>query len=324
VNTISGVLQFDGRGDVTGSWSVAGSGSGTPASVSGHYSVTAACLASATVTDASGNSYALSFAITTVDAANFSADIATPAALFSATGHSEFTNPGSAVVNAASFVAAATPPGSIFVIYGSGLATATAQPTNVPLPTTLLTTTVTVNGEAAPLFYVSTTQINAQMPLDIQPGVATVVVTNGSNVSNAAAATVPATAAPGIFLYNTNRAVVQNPGDGVNPPPVNSPTAPAHVGDTVVGYLTGGGPVQAAGAWVTGHPSPNGLSPVTENYSVTVAGQPAVVNYIGLTPTLIGVYQVNFVIPQVAAGDRNLVVTINGTASNAALITVAE
>jgi uncharacterized protein (TIGR03437 family) len=319
VNTISGVLQFDGRGDVTGSWSVAGSGSGTPASVSGHYSVTALCLASATVTDASGNSYALNFAITTADASNFSADIATPAALFSATGHSEFTNPGNSVVNAASFAAAGTPPGSIFVVFGSGLATTAAQPNSVPLPTTVLTTTVTVNGEAAPLFYVNPTQINAQMPLDIQPGVATVVVTNGSNVSNAAAVTVPATAVPGIFLYNSNRAVVQDPNFSVN-----SPAAPANVGDTVVGYFTGGGPVQAAGAWVTGYPSRNGLSSVTENYSVTVAGQPAVVNYIGLAPTEIGVYQVNFVIPKVAAGDRNLVVTINGTASNAALISVAN
>jgi uncharacterized protein (TIGR03437 family) len=319
VNTISGVLQFDGRGDVTGSWSVAGSGSGTSAGVSGHYSVTAACLASATVTDASGSSYALTFAITSADASNFSADIATTAALFSATGHSEFTNPGSAVVNAASFVAAGTPPGSIFAIVGSGLATAAAQPNNVPLPTTELTTTVTVNGEAAPLFYVSPTQINAQMPLDIQPGIATVVVTNGSSVSNAAAVTVPATAVPGIFLYNSNRAVVQNPGNSVN-----SPTAPARVGDTVVGYLTGGGPVQAAGAWVTGSASPNGLSPVTENYSVTVGGQPAVVNYIGLAPTLVGAYQVNFVIPKVAAGDRGLVLTIDGTASNTALISVAN
>jgi uncharacterized protein (TIGR03437 family) len=132
--------------------------------------------------------------------------------------------------------------------------------------------------------------------------------------------TVPATAVPGIFLYNANRAVVQNPDFSVN-----SPTTPAHVGDTMMGYLTGGGPVQAAGPWLTGHPSPaNGPSPVTENYSVTVGGVAAVVNYIGLAPTLIGVYQVNFVIPKVAAGDRGLVVTINGTASNSGLINVAN
>ena len=82
--------------------------------------------------------------------------------------------------------------------------------------------------------------------------------------------------------------------------------------------------MQAGGPLVTGQPSPNGLSPVTEKYTVTVAGQPATVNYLGLAPTLIGVYQLNFVIPSVAAGDRQLVVNIGGTASNAALISVAN
>jgi uncharacterized protein (TIGR03437 family) len=68
---------------------------------------------------------------------------------------------------------------------------------------------VTVNGEAAPLFYVSPTQINAQMPLDIQPGMATVVITTGMSSSNSVAVCVPATAAPGIFgQFPTNQAVV--------------------------------------------------------------------------------------------------------------------
>ena len=319
VNAISGILQFDGRGGITGSWSLATGTASTPDTVSGQYSVTSACLANATVTDPSGVAYTLTLTVTSANAADFTVDIASSSALISASGHSAFTNPGAAVVNAASSVAAGTPPGSIFVVYGSQLATAAAQPNFVPLPTSELTTSVTVNGEAAPLFYVSPTQVNAQMPLDIQPGVATVVVSTGSTVSNAAAITVPATAVPGIFLYGSNRAVVQNADYSVN-----SDTSPAHVGDVAIGYLTGCGPVKAAGSWLTGHPSPSGLSPVTETYGVTVGGQPAVVNYFGLAPTLIGVYQLNFVIPQVAAGDRALVVTVGGTASNSALITVAN
>ncbi len=318
VNSISGLLQFDGSGGMNGSWTVAVNGGSTSDSVAGQYSVTSACLGSGTVKDSSGTAYTLSFTVTSADAANFGVDIANPAAQFSANGHSTFTNPGLAVVSAASGLAG-TPPGSDFSVYGSGLAAASAQPNNVPLPTTVLTTTVTVNGEAVPLFYVSSGQVNAQMPLDIQPGLATVVVKNGSVTSNAAAVMVPATAAPGIFLYGNNRAVVQNKDFSLN-----SATAPAHVGDVAIGYLTGGGPVQAGGPLVTGQPSPNGLSPVTEKYTVTVAGQPATVNYLGLAPTLIGVYQLNFVIPSVAAGDRQLVVNIGGTASNAALISVAN
>ncbi len=316
VNSISGILQFDGRGGITGNWSVAGTGSASSVTVSGQYSVTG-CRAISTLTDGSGNSYALDFTATAADASDFGADIASLTSLFSTTGHSTFTNPGNSVVNSASFTASSTPPGSIFTIFGNGLATGIAQANTIPLPAKLLTTTVTVNGEAVPFFYVSQTQINAQMPLDVQPGVATVVVTNGTTTSNSAAVTVPATAAPGIFVYNSNRAVVQNPDLALN-----GPTAPARVGDTVVAYLTGGGPVTAAGALTTGHASPNGLSPVTENYTVTVGGVQAIGNYLGLTPTLVGVYQLDFVIPQVGSGDRNLIVTINGTPSNTAVMSV--
>ncbi len=142
--------------------------------------------------------------------------------------HSTFTFPGLSVTNAASGASGYTPPGSIFSLYGSLLTTGTAQAMKIPLPTTLLNTSVTVNGEAVPLFYVSPTQINAQMPLDIQPGMATVVVINGTSSSNSAAVSVPATAAPGIFVqFPTNQGVVQNQDLSVNTP-VNL----AHAGDT--------------------------------------------------------------------------------------------
>jgi uncharacterized protein (TIGR03437 family) len=139
--------------------------------------------------------------------------------------------------------------------------------------------------------------------------------------SNTVAVTVPASAVPGIAVqYPTNQAVVVNPNQSEN-----TPAAPAHVGDTVVAYFTGGGKVQAAGPLVTGSASPNGLSPVIGTVQVTVGGNmsPSVI-YAGLTPTLVGVYQVNFVIPQVAAGDRNLILTINGVASATTTISIAD
>ena len=50
----------------------------------------------------------------------------------------------------------------------------------------------------------------------------------------------------------------------------------------------------------------------------------ATTSYVGLTPTAIGLYQVNFHVPQVAAGDQPLILTINGQQSNAPVITVAN
>lgn len=317
VNTIAGVLQFDGAGAVTGSWSVATNGAATPATITGHYSVSSSCVASATVTDANGLSYTLNFTITTVDGANFQLLIASSVSSFSGNGHNTFTNPGLAVANAA-FVSGGTPPGSLFSIYGSNLSTGLAQPTTFPLPTKAASALVTVNGENAPLLYVNKTQINAQMPLDIQPGVATVVVQNvtssGTTVSsNAVAATVPATAIPGVLINGNNHAVAQNyPSYSTN-----SSAAPAKVGDAVIVYLLGGGPVQGANLLTTGQATPaSPYFPVTETYSATIAGIPATVTFVGLTPGFAGLYQADVIIPSVGPGDHRLVITIGGKASN--------
>jgi uncharacterized protein (TIGR03437 family) len=104
----------------------------------------------------------------------------------------------------------------------------------------------------------------------------------------------------------------------------NSASTPAHVGDTVVAYFTGGGPVTPSGSWNTGDASPLGQSPVTEDNSIAVNGTPAQVIYMGLTGGSVGLYQANFVVPQVAAGEYPLVINIGGVASPAAFISIAD
>ena len=176
-----------------------------------------------------------------------------------------------------------------------------------------------MNNELAPLTYVSPTQINAQMPLDVTPGMATVVVKVGTATSNAVAAIVPATAVPGMFISGANRAIVQNYPSYVT----NSPASPAPAGSVIVAYLTGGGPVQGGSVLVTGHPTPAQTFPVTEAYSATIGGTTATVDFVGLTPGFIGLYQANIVVPKIAAGDHNLVITIGGTASPGALVSTS-
>jgi uncharacterized protein (TIGR03437 family) len=231
---------------------------------------------------------------------------------FAATAHSVMTNPGLAVANAAG-VSGGTPPGSLFSIYGSGLSTGTAQPTSTTYPTTLGGASVTVNGEPAPLSYASPTQINAEMPLDIQGAVATVVVKVGTTVSNAVAATVPATAVPGIFVSGANRAIAQNYPSYTT----NSPTAPAPSGSVLIVYFTGGGPVQGGSVLVTGKAAPNQAFQVTESTSATIGNVNAPLDYVGLTPGFIGLYQANIVVPKLAAGDHPLILTIGNTPSAA-------
>jgi uncharacterized protein (TIGR03437 family) len=317
---VAGNMQFDGQGNAAATWTQASNTATTNVTATGTYTVSQGCLGSLTLTDAGGNKYSGAVSAFGAASANFEWVAANPQVVFTAAGRAAFGSPGQAVVNAASFLADDTPAGSVFSIFGSNFASKVGQATDTPLPTTLLTTTVTVNGELAPMFYVNANQINAQLPEDIKPGLATLIVKNGSSTSNAAAVMIPATGTPGISVYGNNRAVVVNP-DGS----VNSPTSPAKVGDTVVAYFTGGGPVSTSGPLTTGAGSPKGLSPVTGAYTITVGGVDATsITYVGLTPQSVGLYQMDFVIPKVAAGDHPLVLTISGEASNNPLIAVTN
>jgi uncharacterized protein (TIGR03437 family) len=317
----AGVFQFDGQGNVTASYIDSSGGTAqTPITATGTYSVTSACLASATLVDSAGNTNTLNFVITGAYGAAADLIEASPQFVRSGAAHSAFLNPTQSIGNVASYAVNATPPGSVFVLYGTGLATKEAGAISVPLSTKLLNTTVTVNGMQVPLFYVSTGQIDAQMPWEIPGGtVASVLVTNGTSTSNSAAVYVPAAGTPGISVYNTNRAVVTN-SDGS----VNAADAPASVGDEVVAWFTGGGPVQASGTLVTGAPAPDGLSPITGTYTVTVGSVPAAVDYIGLTPGSIGLYQVNFLVPAIANGTYPVQINIGGQLSNKPVITVGN
>lgn len=319
----AGVIQFDGQGNVTSANYTITSSATTPAtlSASGTYTVASSCLASATLMDSTGKSNALNFVIEGDYGENALLIESSSGFAGSGTAHAAFTNPTQAIGNVASYGVNATPPGSVFALFGNGLTATgkTASALATPVPTELLTTKVTVNGEAAPLFYVSSTQIDAQMPWDIPGGtVASVVVTNGAETvgtgtSNAAAVYVPATGTPGLSFYGNNRAVVVNV-DGN----VNAPTDAASVGDEVTAYFTGGGPVNSSTKLVSGAASPGGLSPVTgSNPTVTVGGINATVEYMGLTPGGVGLYQVNFFVPQIAKGTYAVVITIAGQASNA-------
>ena len=71
VDIISGLLTFDGTGVVSSNWYVSANGVTTNTTASGTYSVPSGCLATATVADSAGNSYALTFTIGAAKGANF-------------------------------------------------------------------------------------------------------------------------------------------------------------------------------------------------------------------------------------------------------------
>ena len=113
-----------------------------------------------------------------------------------------------ASVSAASYVSTSLAPESIVSAFGSGFATSTLAASSSPLPTTLGGVTVKVRDSAgvdrlAPLFFVSPTQINYQIPAGANKGPSTISVTGGDG-SVFTGTTLIADIAPGVFTANAS------------------------------------------------------------------------------------------------------------------------
>lgn len=219
------------------------------------------------------------------------------------------------VQNDATFLPTPVAPGSVVAIKGSNLAGIIAAAQSFPLGTSMGGVTVTVNGTPAPVFYVSPTQINIQLPYEIAPGPAALSVNACGGTSPVASFTV-VPAAPYILIAGDGTALIQNPDYSLN-----TPSRPAHPGDTVMVYLIGAGALD--------NPIPNGvaapmnvLSRATADHSATIGGQPASIYFLGMTPGFVGLAQANITIPSLPSSQYALTLTVGGVASNTVPINV--
>ena len=150
-----------------------------------------------------------------------------------------------------------------------------------------------INGQAAPLFYVTPGQIAALVPQAITPAnnvlYATVQVLNNGAKSNSVTVYTNYTA-PGVFSAG---------GNGIGPAAAQlanyslvTSSNPAPVGSTVVLYATGLGTVSPTVA--DGAPAPsNPPAAATDTDAVYVGGQQENILFDGLTPGLAGLFQLN-------------------------------
>jgi uncharacterized protein (TIGR03437 family) len=221
--------------------------------------------------------------------------------------------------------AAATPQsgvaaGSIVSVFGASLATTQVTGPDSPMVQALDCASVQVAGRLLPLFFVSPTQINMQMPDDLPPGPQTLTV-SCTGLPDVQAAFTLVRNGPGLFQQPSggqNFAVAMHE-DGS---PVTS-DAPAKTGELLSIYGTGFGPAD--------HPRPEGFAvPATPPYHIVDAGS---VNAGGVTITpenaFAGPGRVGIDVVQFRLGDGvptgtnvQIYVTINGQDSNTVVLPV--
>jgi uncharacterized protein (TIGR03437 family) len=225
------------------------------------------------------------------------------------------------VIDGAGFVVGrAVAPGSLVSIFGTSLSSMLQAGDTVPLSMSLNSTSVTFNGIPAGLYFVSGGQVNAQLPWNL-PTTGTVNAVVTSNGVASAAMAVPVNAyAPSIFTANaqgTGYAIAINPDGTLAAPNGAIPgltTHPAKIGDTLILYANGLGPLDSTPA--NGDSGGATLRNTTTLPVVTISGTSAQVPFSGLTPQFPGIDQVNFVVPKVTPGDSlPLLIQIGGVPS---------
>jgi uncharacterized protein (TIGR03437 family) len=180
---------------------------------------------------------------------------------------------------------------------------------NNKMPTALDGVSVTVNGKAAYIYYISPTQINILTPPDSMQGIVQVVVNNNGVAS--AFFTVPAQAlSPSFFVFNGGPYVAATHASGSYLGPASlypSLTTPAKPGETIVLYANGFGPT--SNPVVSGSETQSGIlspPPVIKIGGITAMGK-----FAGLVAP--GEFQFNIVVPaSLADGDHPITASYNG------------
>jgi uncharacterized protein (TIGR03437 family) len=229
--------------------------------------------------------------------------------------------PALTIQNAASLVASTVAPGEIVAIRGYGIGPAKGVSATGPsLPTELAGIQVyfgldpagfggIFDGFQAPLLYVQSQQINAQVPWELAgqtSTTATVFTLAGTPIALAPSL-------PGIFYVSNS--------DGTQ----NSPSNPARPGDFITIYGTGGGPTSPAGVDGAFWPSTGSLPLLTLKVAVTVGSANASVLYAGASPlSPSGIFQINALLPSSlpASAAAPLVVNIGGVSSAAVPVAI--
>jgi uncharacterized protein (TIGR03437 family) len=223
-------------------------------------------------------------------------------------------------------------PGTVATLLGAGFVnTADQGAVASPLPTELNGLQVMINGTYVPIFYAGEFQINFQCPT-LAPGQAISLQVRSSTGSSAMLWSKQQYVTPGIFTLDGSGtgqgAILLSGTNTVAMPHVNGiPSQPAKPGKLISIYAAGLGPVSAD--LPAGQPAPlHTLVTAEALIDVLIGGSKAQVQFAGLAPGFVGLYQVNAQIPKGTPAGNAVPVEIiahlaDGTAVNSNQVTIA-
>jgi minor extracellular serine protease Vpr len=234
----------------------------------------------------------------------------------------------SGVVNGASFAPGPIAPGSIVSIFGIGLGdTGSFTAAWTPLPIALNYVSISFDvpsaGISVPgaLYYVSPRQINVQVPWELAGQQNVQIKVNNDFSSGKLYTAELAEYSPACFVSGSTSG-----GNFVAARDVNNglitAANPAVPGQYVQLYCTGLGPVtNAPGSAEIASAAP--LSETTTQPTVTIGGMAATVQFSGLAPETVGLYQVNVLVPEgLGSGSQPLQLAIGGVAAPTLILPV--
>lgn len=230
---------------------------------------------------------------------------------FSAAGSSPKT------LSAASFNVSAITPKSIVAAFGTNFSGATRAASAQPLPTDLAGVRVTVLDYAgverpAPLFFVSPTQINYQIPADSKPGPA-LVKFNMSDGTIQQAATTIQPSAPALFTANQNGAGPAIALDAFTFRPAPFAATRSNGEPNVISLF----------GTALGNDATDSVANVSGGVTALLNGLPTSVLYAGAVPGLTGLNQFNLQLPAgLTTGEYRLTIVRNGMPSNEVTLSI--
>jgi uncharacterized protein (TIGR03437 family) len=217
-------------------------------------------------------------------------------------------------------------PGAWVEIYGTNLANTTTDWSsaftngNINAPTTVGGTTVTVGGLNAYIDYVSPTQVDAQVPFALNPGVQAVVISTAAGQSANYSINVTNTQAGLLTQYTVGGkqyfSAFHQDGTLVMPAGAVSgvTSSPAKVGEIITMYGIGFGQVNIS---LTDGQIVQKLNSLTTPLTMFFGPAQATFNYDGLAPGYLGLYQFNVIVPNVASGSAIPLTFILGSSNSA-------